>query len=72
MADKVRKKMISDALVNWITLNEKISEFTEEEVLYALELENEREDGPRPTFLARLDQRFRGVKIEELREELNR
>lgn len=65
----LRKKKVAEALASWIALNEAIGDFTEEEVIYAMELENERE-GPRPTFLRRLEMRMRGVKIEELRKEM--
>lgn len=67
---KLRERMVNDALENWTTLNEKIVEFTEDEVIRAMELENEREGGPRETFVRRLTQRLRGIMAEEFRAEL--
>lgn len=66
----VRKKKVADALASWITLNDALSDLTEEEVLHALAVESQREGGARPSFVRRLDQRRRGIKIGELREEL--
>jgi hypothetical protein len=40
-----------------------------EEVIYALELENEQAQ-PRKTFLKRLTQRYNGIRAEEVRREL--
>ena len=65
----VRKAFVKDALSNWIDLNKVIGEFTEEEVQYALELESAR-DEVRETFVDRLRQRLRGIKIGEIREEI--
>jgi hypothetical protein len=42
---------------------------TAEEVVYALELENE-QPTPRKTFLKRLAQRYNGIRGEEIRREL--
>lgn len=66
----VRKAFVKDAMTSWIRLNEQISKFTEEEVLHALELENERGDERRETFVERLQQRLRGIKIGEIQKEL--
>lgn len=65
----VRKAFVKDAMQSWIRLNELISQFTEEEVLFALEMENE-QDERRETVVDRLQQRLRGIRIEEIREEL--
>ncbi len=65
----VRKKKVKDALASWLALNRALSDLTEEEVLHAMETENARMGGPRASFIRRLDQRLRGVRIEELRKE---
>jgi len=67
---KVRKKFVQSAVVNWRALNETLSSMNSEEVIYALELENEREF-PRKTFLKRLGQRYHGIRSEEVRKELS-
>lgn len=67
---KVRKKVVESAVANWTTLNEALSDMNSEEVIYALELENEREV-PRKTFLKRLGQRYHGIRAEEVRSELD-
>lgn len=66
---EVRKRFVSNALANWTELNECLASMTAEEVIYALELENERES-PRKTFLKRLTQRYNGIRAEEVRREL--
>lgn len=66
---KVRKRFIISAVVNWIELNKALSKMNSEEVIYALELENERAQ-PRKTFLKRLGQRYHGIRAEEIRGEL--
>lgn len=66
---EVRKRFVSNALKNWISLNECLSSMNAEEVVYALEVENERAD-PRKTFLKRLTQRYNGIRGEEVRREL--
>ncbi len=66
---KVRKKFVASAVVNWIELNRALSKMNSEEVIYALELENERAE-PRKTFLKRLTQRYNGIRGEEVRREL--
>ncbi len=66
---KVRKNFVADAVTDWLTLNAKIMELNTEEVIYALELENERAT-PRKTFLKRLNQRYNGIRGEEIRREL--
>lgn len=66
---KVRKSFVSEAVTDWLTLNENIMELNAEEVLFALELENERVS-PRKTFLKRLTQRYNGIRGEEVRMEL--
>lgn len=66
---EVRKRFVSNALKNWISLNECLSGMNAEEVIYALELENER-GTPRKTFLKRLTQRYNGIRGEEVRKEL--
>lgn len=66
---KVRKSFVANATSDWITLNDNIMELNTEEVLYALELENERTE-PRKTFLKRLTQRYNGIRGEEVRREL--
>ena len=67
---EVRKRFVKNALRNWTELNECLASMTSEEVIYALELENEREQ-PRKTFLKRLGQRYNGIRAEEIKEELN-
>ncbi len=66
---KVRKRFVASAVVNWTELNKALSKMSSEEVIYALELENEREI-PRKTFLKRLTQRYNGIRAEEVRKEL--
>jgi len=66
---KVRKRFVASAVVNWIELNKALSKMNSEEVIYALELENEREK-PRKTFLKRLGQRYHGIRADEIRGEL--
>jgi len=66
---KVRKRVVERAVVNWTTLNRALSGMNSEEVIYALELENEREV-PRKSFLKRLGQRYHGILAEGLRREL--
>jgi hypothetical protein len=66
---KVRKKFVQSAVVNWTELNKALSDMNSEEVIYALQLENERET-PRKTFLKRLGQRYHGIRAEEVRKEL--
>ena len=66
---KVRKEFVSNAVTDWLTLNENIMKLTAEEVLFALELENERVS-PRKTFLKRLAQRYHGIRSEEVRMEI--
>lgn len=65
----VRKKFVVQATKTWITLNDSLTDMTAEEVIYALELENERQT-PRKTFLKRLAQRYNGIRAEEVRREL--
>ena len=67
---KVRKKFVRGALVNWTKLNHALSQMNSEEVIYALELENEMER-PRKSFLKRLGQRYHGIRAEELKEEVD-
>jgi len=67
---KVRKRFVKSAVVNWTTLNDALSKMNSEEVIYALELENEREV-PRKTFLKRLGQRYHGIRESEVRRELD-
>lgn len=66
---KVRKKFVASAVVNWTELNLALSKMNSEEVIYALELENERAE-PRKTFLKRLGQRYHGIRADEARKEL--
>ena len=66
---KVRKRFVASAVVNWRELNKVLNRFNSEEVIYALELENEREV-PRTSFLKRLGQRYHGIRAEEVRKEL--
>jgi hypothetical protein len=66
---KVRKRFVASAVVNWTELNKALSKMNSEEVIYVLELENEREK-PRHTFLKRLGQRYNGIRGEEVRREL--
>lgn len=66
---KVRKKVVASAVANWVELNKALSSMNSEEVIYALELENER-DKPRKTFLKRLGQRYHGIRSEEIRTEI--
>lgn len=66
---EVRKRFVANAVKTWITLNDSLLEMNAEEVVYALELENERET-PRKTFLKRLTQRYNGIRGEEVRREL--
>lgn len=54
---------------DWRSLNDTVATFTEEEVLFAMEIENEREDR-RPTFVRRLTQRLRQVKIDQALKEM--
>lgn len=65
----MRKRFVSAALKNWITLNDALAKMNAEEVIYALELENE-SASPRKTFLKRLTQRYNGIRGEEIRREL--
>jgi hypothetical protein len=67
---KARKKFVKSAVANWTSLNEALSEMTKEDVLFALELENERAE-PRKSFLKRLTQRYNGIAAEEVRRELD-
>lgn len=69
--DVIRKNNIRAWLSDWVTLNEFITTFTPEEVLYALEIENEREDGPRETYVKRLRQRYQSARGEEIKKELD-
>lgn len=66
---EVRKRFVAKAVKTWITLNESLAKMNAEEVIYALELENERQT-PRKTFLKRLTQRYNGIRGEEVRREL--
>jgi hypothetical protein len=66
---KVRKQFVKRACESWRSLNEVLSEFTEDEVIFAMELENERET-VRSTILKRLSQRLAGIRIAELKKEL--
>lgn len=65
----VRRTLVRNAMENWLALNENLQKLDAEEVIYALELENEREV-PRKTFLKRLTQRYNGIRGEEIRREL--
>jgi hypothetical protein len=65
----VRKKFVENAMKNWIALNEAISEMTADEVKLALEMENRRTP-PRKSLVKRLEQRYHGVRSEEIRKEL--
>jgi hypothetical protein len=67
---KVRKKAVEDAMENWLALNRALSSMNTEEVIYALEIENQRAT-PRKTFLRRLTQRYNGIRAEEVRMELS-
>jgi hypothetical protein len=66
---EVRKRFVAKAMKTWITLNDSLAKMTAEEVVYALELENE-QPTPRKTFLKRLAQRYNGIRGEEIRREL--
>jgi len=66
---KVRKKFVSEILANWLTLNKALSGLNQEEVLFAMQLENESKT-PRKTFLKRLNQRYNGIRFEEVKKEL--
>lgn len=65
----VRKRFVEEACRNWRSLTDVITQLNEEEVIYALELENEREK-PRPTVMRRLNQRLARIKTDEVLEEL--
>lgn len=67
---EVRKRFVATALKSWTDLNEAISDMTLEEVIFALELENDM-PAPRKTFLKRLTQRYNGIRAAEVKEELN-
>ena len=67
---EVRKRFVTTALKSWTDLNEAIADMTLEEVIFALELENEMPE-PRKTFLKRLTQRYNGIRAAEIRRELN-
>ena len=67
---KVRKKFVSEAMANWLTLNKALSELNKEEVLFAMTLENETKK-PRKTFLKRLTQRYNGIRFQEIQKELD-
>jgi len=69
MSMEVRKRFVAKAVKNWTTLNECLADMNAEEVIFALELENERRK-PRGTFLKRLTQRYNGIRGEEIRREL--
>lgn len=66
---EVRKRFVKNALLNWTELNQCLASMNVEEVIYALELENEQAQ-PRKTFLKRLTQRYNGIRAEEVRREL--
>ncbi len=66
---EVRKRFVKNALLNWTELNLCLASMNAEEVIYALELENEMVQ-PRKTFLKRLTQRYNGIRAEEVRREL--
>jgi len=65
----VRKEFVRNVTMDWRTLNTHIKNFTLEETIYALELENERAE-PRKSFLSRLTSRYNGIREEEIRREL--
>ena len=66
---KVRKKFVSEAMANWLTLNKALSGLNKEEVLFAMRVEGESKT-PRKTFLKRLMQRYNGIRFEEVKKEL--
>ncbi len=66
---KVNKKWVQEIMVDWITFTDNLIDMTKEDVLFALELENEREK-PRSTVLKRLKQRYNAIAAEEVRREI--
>lgn len=67
---KIRKELIKrTVLKDWISLNDYIMDLNEEEILYAMKVENERER-VRRTFLTRLGQRYGAIKAAEIRAEM--
>lgn len=55
---------------DWVTFTDNVTEMTLEEVLFAMELENEKAE-PRKTFMRRLNQRYNGIREAEIRKELD-
>lgn len=66
---RVNKKWVQEIMVDWITFTDNLIDMSKEDVLFALELENEREK-PRLTVLKRLKQRYNAIAAEEVRREI--
>lgn len=60
-----RKAEITEALRSWVALNKITNTMTEVEVRFALSLEQRTRN--RATFVTRLMQRLRGIRIEKVR-----
>ncbi len=69
MMSEIRKEWVAKIMGDWLSFTDNITEMTLDEVLFAMELENEREE-PRKTFMKRLNQRYNGIREEEIRQEL--
>lgn len=68
---KIRHDVVRAGMQSWHALSQVVATFTENEVMFAFELENEREER-RPSMVRRLTQRLRQIKIDEVNEELSR
>ena len=64
----VRENKIRAALVSWEALNELISKMDEEDVLHAMKVE--RGQANRQSFLKRLTQRLSGIRIAQVKDEV--
>jgi hypothetical protein len=67
---EVRKDWVAKIMGDWVTFTDNVTEMTLEEVLFAMELENEKAE-PRKTFMRRLNQRYNGIREAEIRKELD-
>ena len=66
---KARKSWAAEIMVDWLTFTDNIMDMNREDVIYALELENERAR-PRSTVLKRLTSRYNAIRAEEIKKEL--
>jgi hypothetical protein len=67
---EVRKDWVAKIMGDWVTFTDNVTAMTLEEVIFAMELENER-GTPRKTFMRRLNQRYVGIREAEIRKELD-